>query len=160
MSKFVVESQGLGEWRRGDVLSDEQLTANGGSLERLLGLRSIRPATELESELTHVDLPGERLNLSYQQKMADQDLMIARLQDRIRQLEEEKASRNVTTFNPTDPVSPHAVQAPVIQEKDKAIQSLQQQLREAQAGRQQKEKDNSPERSAARQQPTTVKQPS
>lgn len=141
--RYVVEHGGIGEWKRGDVLSDEQLLGKGCDINRLLSLRAMRPATELEYDQVHVDLPSEENNRSYQHLLAEKDMEIARLRQRLSEIEEDKALKSQLVV-----AQVHQSQAEVFKEKDgvitnlkaqaqqanETITKLQQQIREAAAG--------------------------
>jgi hypothetical protein len=129
--RFVVEHDGLGKWRRGDVVTTAQIEAEGGDLERLLGTRCMRAATELEYGQTHVDLPNAQTALSYQHVLAEKDLQIARLTNRVRELEEEKANRHQGVTNQAPPQH----EAALIEEKDRLIHTLQAKIKSAEGER-------------------------
>jgi hypothetical protein len=128
--KFVVEHEGLGKWKRGDVLAASQIEKEGGSIDRLLGQHAMRAALEAEWGMAHVDLPGSQAQLSFQHMLAEKDMVIARQAARISELEEEKANSQQHAG-----ALPHLGDAGLIEEKDRLIAALQSRVKnfEAQA---------------------------
>lgn len=124
--KYVVLHRGLGEWRRGDVITRAQIEAKNGEVERLLGSRAMRSVTELEYTQSHVDLPDDQAQLSFQHELAQRDQTIARLTARVNELEEEKANRQQQVH-----AQVHRAEAEVFEEKDRLIHTLQAKLKNA-----------------------------
>lgn len=121
-SKFVMIHKGVGGWSRGDVISDEELQKAHCDIDRLLGLRAMRPATPVEYGQKHVDLDSPEAELSYQHLLADKDQQIARLTARIATLEDEKSTWGRREQQQMMPAIQQT--APVIEEKDKIIAAL------------------------------------
>lgn len=118
--KFVVEHQGVGPWRRGDVISLRELEEQQSDVDRLLGLRALRAATHLEAGQRHVDLPSEQAQLSFQHLLAEKDQEILRLKGRISELEEEKANKAQVVV-----AEAQRGAADIVREKDTVINTLQ-----------------------------------
>jgi hypothetical protein len=53
---FVVLSDGMGKWRKGDVLAGSVLREAGADITRLLALKAIREATIHEAGSAHVEI--------------------------------------------------------------------------------------------------------
>jgi hypothetical protein len=136
--KFVVEHQGVGEFKRGDVISGRQMSDRKMDGDRLLSLKAMRPATPLEATLSHVSLPDQATNHSYEQRLLEKDQEIARLNSRIRDFEEKEAARALLSNQAA--VSPN--QAAVIAEKDATINQLNVRLKEFDNRRKAEEKAN------------------
>lgn len=130
LKKFVVIHRGVGPFGEGDVVSDDELHEKGATLDRLLGLRSIRPATELEWNEKHVDLPATVLNPSFQHMLAEKDQQLARQAARINELENHQSSARLPPVPP--PAHPQA-DAAASREKDQIISDLQSRLRALEA---------------------------
>jgi hypothetical protein len=90
---FVVLSDGMGKWRKGDVLAGSVLREAGADITRLLALKAIREATIHEAGSAHVEIlsDGDR-HLSQNHQVAEKEAEIARLTGRIASLEEQLAT--------------------------------------------------------------------
>jgi predicted RNase H-like nuclease (RuvC/YqgF family) len=128
--RYVVEHQGLGSWKRGDVISGSMIMEAGGDVARLIANRAMREATLLEAGLEHVDLPSVENALSYQSQLDAKDQQIARLQQRVSDLEEEKAARHASQAASMHPAAPQ--ESRLVEEKDAVIRELQAKIREQQ----------------------------
>jgi hypothetical protein len=125
----VILHHGVGKWQRGDVISGQVLQQAGSDIDRLLALRSMRVATEVECDKGHVSLPSPEMNMSYEQVLSDKDKEIVRLSSRVSSLEEQLSAGlhlNQKSINNTN-------QAALIEEKDRTIATMQAQLSTLQA---------------------------
>lgn len=121
---FVILHDGVGKWRKGNVVASSAIKVPATEIERLLVAKAIRPATTAEIGLGHVDLVGETANGSYTQMLADRDRDIARLTSRCATLEEQLAVGK--SYDPS--VAGNLNHAGLIEEKDRNIAQLHSQL--------------------------------
>lgn len=123
--RYVVEHEGIGRWKRGDVVPHSEFLNVKADVDRLLGLRAMRAATPLEYGQKHVDLASPEAALSYQHILSEKDQQIARLTARVAELEQQVA----TGPQLTQIIPPGEQAARVFEEKDHVIHGLQAQLR-------------------------------
>jgi hypothetical protein len=119
---FVVLSDGMGKWRKGDVLAGSVLREAGADITRLLALKAIREATIHEAGSAHVEIlsDGDR-HLSQNHQVAEKEAEIARLTGRIASLEEQLATGN----HLQKPGGSNLNESALIEEKDRAIRTLE-----------------------------------
>lgn len=89
---YVVLHDGVGKWKRGNVVAESVLIENGCDIDRLLMLHAMRGATEHEAQKNHVDLTDPGLHLSYEHMLAEKEKLIATLTSRVSHLEEQIAA--------------------------------------------------------------------
>jgi hypothetical protein len=130
ITHYVILSDGMGKWRKGDVVAAEVL-AGAANVERLLALNAVRVASEVEARENRVELPGVERHLSYEHRLAEKDKEIARLTARVAGLEEQLAAGQHLS-----PVAmSHLNEANLIEEKDRAVKALEARVAAATAER-------------------------
>ncbi len=118
---FVVLSDGLGKWRKGDVVEGTVLRESGCEVPRLMALKALREATSNERDSKHVALVSPERHLSYEHQLAEKDGEIVRLTSRVASLEEQMAAGN----HLQKPAVTEANESSLIAEKDRAVRSLE-----------------------------------
>lgn len=126
---YVVLFDGMGVWRKGNVVGADVLAAKNIDIEYQITKGAIRPATEFEAAKDHVDLSSPELHLSYEHMLAERDRKIARLTARNSQLEEQLSAG--IHLNRQEGITPG--QAALIESKDRAIRNLEQRVAQLQA---------------------------
>jgi chemotaxis protein histidine kinase CheA len=106
------------------VVAHKVLEQGGCDIERLLTLRSMRPASEYEAGKDHVDLQSPELHLSYEHMLAEKDRQIARLQSRVSTLEEQLSAGSHLAATAGVAVADQQ-QAALIEQKDRALRDLE-----------------------------------
>lgn len=119
---FVILADGLGKWRKGDVVAGTVMLETGCDIDRLLSLKAMRNATEAENSKGHIEIVSPERHASYEQQLADKDKEIARLTARVCALEEQiAAGAHIAQSAQNAPMNESAL----IEEKDRAIRSLE-----------------------------------
>ncbi len=121
--EFVVISDGMAKFRKGDVLTASAIreaTGGGADFDRLCSIKALRLATENERGKKHVEL-YEQKTKSTEDILAQKDKQIATLSSRVATLEEQLT----TGVHLAHQGRELAQQSSLIQEKDVAIRNLE-----------------------------------
>jgi hypothetical protein len=125
---FVILSDGLGKWRRGDVVAAGILLEANCDIERLLTLKAMRNATEHEAIRQHVDIVTTERHMSYEHQLAEKDKEVTRLTTRVAELESQVAAGQ----HLAPPKVSGLNESALIEMKDRAIKDLEGKLSVAQ----------------------------
>lgn len=117
---FVVLHAGLGQWKRGDVLTQADLPLD--ELNRHLGLKSVRLAYPAEAVMKHVQLPDDTPSISYEQRLAEKDQQIMSLHAQLRDAHEQV--QRATPMNNNVLTAERESHSALIAQKDKQFTDL------------------------------------